>query len=239
MDEGWSRTRSRASHRGSELPRRGSRVAGRRNRKTGSDQTAVLPAAGGVGGWRGDALRARRGETGCDGGAPGEGKPAEAPPGLTRPCDGAWGDDGRAGGVTRRRTERRGRKGEGAGRRSCPHLLYGWLKVEVTGLFQVQPDHGHAGHGLHGRRHPPAPGRSPSFRSCRLSRAPRPSTPEVTCHAEMEKKKKCPYCLLGEAAPPVQPFAQAHFPLRMLRLLHAGTCRGQTSSPRRKGFWES
>ena len=128
----------------------------------------------GSGGGEGDALRARRDQTRCDGGAPGEGKPVEAPPGLTRPRDRAWGDDRRAGGVTRRRTERRGRKGEGAGRRSGPHLLYGWLKVEVTGLFQVQPDHGHAGHGLHGLRHAPAPPPPPK-RSQHQAQPPTPS----------------------------------------------------------------
>lgn len=43
----------------------------------------------------------------------------------------------------------------GAGRRRT-HLLHGRLKVEVTGLFQVQPNHRHAGHSLHGGCRPPA-----------------------------------------------------------------------------------
>lgn len=190
-----------------------------------------------MGGVGGEALRARRGQQGAMGGAPGEGKPAEAPPGLTRPCDRAWGDDRRAGGVTSRRTERRGRRGAGAGRRSCPHLLYGWLKVEVTGLFQVQPDHGHAGHGLHGRRHPPAPRPLPKL--SQLQAQPRTPPLHAGSHLSRGDEKNAPTACWERRSPPVQPFAQAHFPVRMLSFLHAGTCRGQTSSPRRKGFWES
>lgn len=43
----------------------------------------------------------------------------------------------------------------GAGRRRT-HLFHSRLKVEVTGLFQVQPNHRHAGHSLHGGYRPPA-----------------------------------------------------------------------------------
>lgn len=36
------------------------------------------------------------------------------------------------------------------------HLLNSWLEVEVTSLLQIQPDHRHAGHGLHGGWRPTA-----------------------------------------------------------------------------------
>lgn len=61
-----------------------------------------------------------------------------------------------------------------------PHLLDGRLEVEVTGLLQVQPDHGHAGHGLHGALRPAPLGLGLP------ARPPSPSAPEVPRHAGTE-----------------------------------------------------
>lgn len=51
------------------------------------------------------------------------------------------------------RAGRRRYAGEMGGR---TYFLHGRLEEEVSGLLQVQPDHGHAGHGLHGGWRPPA-----------------------------------------------------------------------------------
>ena len=90
---------------------------------------------------------------------------------------------------------------EGAGRRSGPHLLYGWLKVEVTGLFQVQPDHGHAGHGLHGLRHAPAPRPPPKL--SQLQAQPRTPPLHAGSHLSRGDEKNAPTACWERLSPPV------------------------------------
>lgn len=84
-----------------------------------------------------------------------------------------------------------------------------------------------------GARRPP--GRSPSCPSCCLSRAPRPSAPEVTCHAGMKiGRRACwemqfpPAQSLGLGAAAI---AHAQFPPQEGRV-------GPIYSSPRKGFWE-
>lgn len=47
------------------------------------------------------------------------------------------------------RRGRHARADDGDAQRRYAHLLHSRLEVKVTGLLQVQPDHGHPGHGLH------------------------------------------------------------------------------------------
>lgn len=101
-------------------------------------------------------------------------------------------------GASRAGRRRRYAEEVGVGTRHT-HLLHGRLEVEVTGLFEVQPDHGHARHGLHGGQRPPATRPLPSCSSCWLSRVSRPAPPSRK--AVVLRDEKCPHGLLGGAVP--------------------------------------
>lgn len=101
-------------------------------------------------------------------------------------------------GASRAGRRRRYAEEVGVGRRRT-HLLHGRLEVEVTSLFQVQPDHGHARHGLHGGERPPAPRPLPSCSSCRLSRALRPAPPRRK--AVVVQGRKTPARPAGRCSP--------------------------------------
>lgn len=128
---------------------------------------------------------------------------------------------------------------EGVGRRRS-HLFHRLLEVEVTSLFQVQPDHGHARDGLHGGERPPATGPLPSCSSCGFSRAPRPAPPRRKSVVVQELKNALMACWEMQSPP------HSSSPLPMCSFVFCGAMRGvgrgegerANCQPRRKGFWE-